>query len=116
HQLVQADALAWLRHARGQYDLIYVDPPSFSNSKRADDFDVQRGHAELLLLCGQRLAPGGVILFSNNLRRFRLDESLQQVFEVRTTTAATIPFDFARDGHVHHSYELRQRAVELAKT
>ena len=115
HQLIQADALEWLRHARGQYDLIFVDPPTFSNSKRAEDFDVQRDHVELLRLCAARLAPGGVILFSNNLRRFRLDAQLAEAFEVRETTAQTIPFDFARNSHVHHSYELRVRASAGAK-
>lgn len=116
HELVQADALAWLRHARGEYDLIYVDPPSFSNSKRADDFDVQRDHAELLRLCARCLAPDGLILFSNNLRRFRLDDALREWFEVKPTSVTSIPFDFARDGHVHNSYELRHRGRGLAKS
>ena len=115
-ELVQADALNWLRHARGQYDLVFVDPPTFSNSKRADDFDVQRDHAQLLRLCGERLAPGGVILFSNNLRRFRLDESLHELFEVRTTTPQGIPFDFERNPRIHVSYELRRRSGSPAKT
>ncbi len=115
HQLIQADALEWLRHARGQYDLIFVDPPTFSNSKRAEDFDVQRDHVELLRLCGARLSPGGVILFSNNLRRFRLDPLLAGQFEVRDTTAQSIPFDFSRNVHVHHSFELRQRGGLVAE-
>jgi len=108
HQLVQADVLAWLRHERGAYDLIFVDPPTFSNSKRADDFDVQRDHAELLRLCGERLAPGGTILFSNNLRRFALDETLRERFVVRDISAATIPPDFARNARIHVCYELRR--------
>ncbi len=116
HELVQADAVQWLRHARGEYDLIFVDPPTFSNSKRAADFDVQRDHAALLRLCGERLSRDGVILFSNNLRRFRFDEALCDAFEVRTTTASTIPFDFARNAHIHSSYELRHRSGNPAKT
>ena len=115
HELVQADALNWLRHARGQYDLVFVDPPTFSNSKRADDFDVQRDHAQLLRLCGERLAPEGVILFSNNLRRFHLKESLQETFEVRTTTPQSIPFDFERNPRIHVSYELHRRSGSLSK-
>ena len=56
HQLIQADCLQWLEHERGEYDLIFVDPPTFSNSKRAEDFDVQKEHARLLRLCAER--PG----------------------------------------------------------
>jgi 23S rRNA (guanine2445-N2)-methyltransferase / 23S rRNA (guanine2069-N7)-methyltransferase len=108
HELVQADVLEWLRHDRGSYDLIFVDPPTFSNSKRADDFDVQRDHAQLLALCGERLAPDGLIVFSNNSRRFALDEALLQAFDVRDITPATIPFDFARNARIHRCYELRR--------
>lgn len=109
YALVQADVMEWLRHDRGEYDLIFVDPPTFSNSKRADDFDVQRDHVRLLLSCRDRLAPGGVIVFSNNLRRFVLDEALHEAFEVRDITAATIPPDFARNARIHRCYELRAR-------
>jgi 23S rRNA (guanine2445-N2)-methyltransferase / 23S rRNA (guanine2069-N7)-methyltransferase len=113
-QLVQADVVEWLRHDRGRYDLIFVDPPTFSNSKRAEDFDVQRDHAELLALCGERLAPGGLILFSNNYRRFALDPALQERFAVHDITPATIPFDFARNPRIHRCYELRHREREAA--
>jgi 23S rRNA (guanine2445-N2)-methyltransferase / 23S rRNA (guanine2069-N7)-methyltransferase len=106
-QLVQADAMAWLRHDRGRYDLIYVDPPTFSNSSRAQDFDVQRDHPELLALCAARLAPGGLILFSTNLRRFRLDPAVAERFQVEDTSAATVPFDFARNPRIHRCFELR---------
>ena len=109
HALVQADVLEWLRHDRGRYDLIFVDPPTFSNSKRAEDFDVQRDHAELLALCGARLAPEGLIVFSSNSRRFALDESLRQAFDVRDITAATVPFDFLRSPRIHRCFELLPR-------
>jgi len=109
HRLVQADTLEWLRHDRGEYDLVFVDPPTFSNSKRADDFDVQRDHAELLALCGERLAPGGLIVFSNNSRRFVLDAESLAGFDVRDITPSTIPFDFERDARIHRCYELRIR-------
>lgn len=109
HQLVQADAVEWLRHDRGRYDLVFVDPPTFSNSARAGDFDVQRQHVELLELCGRRLAPGGLILFSNNLRRFRLDAEALAGFAVKDITSATIPPDFARNPRIHQAFELRAR-------
>jgi 23S rRNA (guanine2445-N2)-methyltransferase / 23S rRNA (guanine2069-N7)-methyltransferase len=89
------------------YDLIFVDPPTFSNSKRAEDFDVQRDHVALLKLCAQRLLPDGVILFSNNFRRFKLDAAALPEFAVRDITASTIPFDFERNPRIHRSWELR---------
>jgi 23S rRNA (guanine2445-N2)-methyltransferase / 23S rRNA (guanine2069-N7)-methyltransferase len=107
HQLVQADVLEWLRHERGEYDLVFVDPPTFSNSKRAEDFDVQRDHAELLRLCAECLAPGGLVIFSNNARRFMPDPALATHFAIRDISASTIPFDFERNPRIHRCYELR---------
>src|SRR5699024_439153 len=72
HRLVQADALSFLDLDESRYGLIYVDPPTFSNSKRAEDFDVQRDHVRLLDACADHLAPDGVIIFSNNFKRFKL--------------------------------------------
>lgn len=75
HRLVQADVLPWLLADRGEYDLIFCDPPTFSNSARADDFDVQKDHVRLLEAAMTRLAFGGTLYFSNNFRRFRFDEA-----------------------------------------
>lgn len=111
HRLVQADVLAWLAAERGTYDLVFVDPPTFSNSKRADDFDVQRDHVRLIELAAARLAPGGLIVFSNNFRRFRFDLNALAAFEVRDITRATIPPDYARDPRIHHCFELRRRTT-----
>ncbi|HET6913351.1 MAG TPA: bifunctional 23S rRNA (guanine(2069)-N(7))-methyltransferase RlmK/23S rRNA (guanine(2445)-N(2))-methyltransferase RlmL [Rhodanobacteraceae bacterium] len=101
HKLAQADAFEFLRADRGRYGLIYVDPPTFSNSKRAQDFDVQRDHAALLSLCAERLEPGGAIVFSNNARRFRLDDSLSERLVIEDLTRASIPADFARRPNIH---------------
>ena len=109
HQLIQADCMQWLEHERGEYDLIFVDPPTFSNSKRAEDFDVQKEHARLLRLCAERLAFGGMIVFSNNFRRFKLDAEIAEQFEVRDLSAQTIPFDFTRNSRIHQCYELQPR-------
>ncbi|HET9034039.1 MAG TPA: bifunctional 23S rRNA (guanine(2069)-N(7))-methyltransferase RlmK/23S rRNA (guanine(2445)-N(2))-methyltransferase RlmL [Dokdonella sp.] len=107
HQLVQADCLQWLAHDRGEYDLIFVDPPTFSNSKRAEDFDVQKEHVRLLQLCAERLAFGGMIVFSNNFRRFKLDPLVAEQFAVRDISSASIPFDFTRNSRIHQCYELQ---------
>lgn len=109
HRLVQADAVAWLEAERGQYDLIFCDPPTFSNSARAEDFDIQREHVRLLRAAVARLAPGGLLIFSNNFRRFRLDEAAVGAFaQVREISPDTIPPDFARDARIHRCWELRR--------
>lgn len=110
HRLVQADALTWLEADTQQYDLIFCDPPTFSNSKRAQDFDVQAQHVRLLRAAVARLADGGVLYFSNNFRRFRLDEAaIDEFAQVEEITARTIPPDFERDGRIHRCWRLQRR-------
>ena len=108
HRMVQADAMTWLEAERGQYDLIFCDPPTFSNSARAEDFDVQREHVRLLQSALSRLAPDGVLYFSNNYRCFRLDEeALGDAAKIRDISAQTIPPDFERNQRIHRCWELR---------
>ncbi len=110
HRLMQFDALEFLQRDRGHYGLIFVDPPTFSNSKRAEDFDVQRDHVKLLEACNERLTRDGVIVFSNNFRRFKLDrEALEPHFEIEDWSAPSIPFDFARRADIHGCWLLRRR-------
>lgn len=107
HRIVQADAMAWLEADTGQYDLVFCDPPTFSNSKRAGDFDVQAAHVRLLRAAVARLAPGGVLYFSNNYRRFKLDEAaVAQFAHVEEISASTIPPDFERDARIHRCWRL----------
>ncbi|GGZ61967.1 ribosomal RNA large subunit methyltransferase K/L [Lysobacter xinjiangensis] len=107
HRLVQADAIAWLEGDTGQYDLVFCDPPTFSNSKRASDFDVQASHVRLLRAAVARLAPGGVLYFSNNYRRFKLDEAEIATFaNVEDISASTIPPDFERDARIHRCWRI----------
>ncbi|HET8763810.1 MAG TPA: bifunctional 23S rRNA (guanine(2069)-N(7))-methyltransferase RlmK/23S rRNA (guanine(2445)-N(2))-methyltransferase RlmL [Rhodanobacter sp.] len=115
HRLVQADALTFLRGDHAHYGLVYVDPPTFSNSKRAGDFDVQRDHVALLAACAERLTDDGVIVFSNNFRRFKLDtEALAGTFAVEDWSAPSIPFDFARHPGIHGCWLLRKKVAEGA--
>lgn len=110
HRLVQADAMNWLEADTHQYDLIFCDPPTFSNSKRADDFDVQASHVRLLQLAVARLDDAGVLYFSNNFRRFRLDEAaVAQFAHVEEITARTIPPDFERDARIHRCWRITRR-------
>jgi 23S rRNA (guanine2445-N2)-methyltransferase / 23S rRNA (guanine2069-N7)-methyltransferase len=111
HQLVQADALRWLEAERGRYDVIFCDPPTFSNSKRAEDFDVQAEHLRLLRAAVARLAPGGVLYFSNNFRRFRLDEEGVAGFaSCEDISPRTIDTDFERNPRIHRAWRLQALA------
>jgi 23S rRNA (guanine2445-N2)-methyltransferase / 23S rRNA (guanine2069-N7)-methyltransferase len=109
HRLVQADAMAWLQADGGEYDLIFCDPPTFSNSKRAQDFDVQAEHVRLLRAAVARLSRDGTLYFSNNYRRFRFDEAAVAGFaRCEDISAATIPVDFERNPRIHRCWRLRR--------
>lgn len=111
HRLVRADCFTYLAEARETFDLIFLDPPAFSNSKSMDRvLDVQRDHVELIDGAMQLLARGGSLFFSTNLRKFKLDEAaLAERYEVRDVTANTIPKDFARNARIHVCFEVRWR-------
>ena len=110
HRLVQADARGFLDADTRRYGLIYVDPPTFSNSKRADDFDVQRDHLALLRDCAARLERDGIIVFSNNFRRFRLDrEGLAGLgLQAEDWSQPSVPFDFERRANIHGCWLIRR--------
>jgi 23S rRNA (guanine2445-N2)-methyltransferase / 23S rRNA (guanine2069-N7)-methyltransferase len=115
HQREQADVLLWLRKAKTagrEFDLVFCDPPTFSNSKRMrDTWDVERDHVTLLTAIERVLAADGQILFSTNKRRFELDtESLERSgLSANDVTARTIPRDFERHGVPHRSWVVRRR-------
>ena len=107
HQLVQADCLEWLRECRRGFDLIMLDPPSFSNSKRMDQvLDVQRDHVMLVKRCVELLTPGGVLYFSTNLRSFKLDHEALSQFAIRDITRQTFDPDFAQNLKIHQCFEI----------
>lgn len=108
HELVQADCLTWLENCREGFDVIMLDPPSFSNSKRMEGvLDVQRDHVSMIQRCRELLLPGGTLVFSTNLRRFKLDESLSARYEVEDISSATIDKDFQRNPKIHQCFLLR---------
>ncbi len=111
NRLEQGDVMAWLEADRGEYDLIFIDPPTFSNSKRMEGvFDIQRDHVQLLDLAMTRLAPGGVLYFSNNFRKFILDEGLAARYGVEEISAKTLDPDFARNTKIHRAWRLTAQA------
>ena len=113
HEFVQADCLEWLREdarTHERYDLIFLDPPTFSNSKRMQGvLDIERDHAALIDACMRLLAPGGLLVFSTNARRFRLDPALAERHAILDISAATLPRDFERNPRIHRCFEVRQR-------
>ncbi|PWB33180.1 bifunctional 23S rRNA (guanine(2069)-N(7))-methyltransferase RlmK/23S rRNA (guanine(2445)-N(2))-methyltransferase RlmL [Pseudomonas sp. SDI] len=110
NRLEQGDVMAWLQNCREEYELIFIDPPTFSNSKRMEGvFDVQRDHVELLDLAVARLAPGGVLYFSNNFRKFQLDERLAERYAVEEISAQTLDPDFARNTKIHRAWRIQAR-------
>ncbi|MDN3559069.1 bifunctional 23S rRNA (guanine(2069)-N(7))-methyltransferase RlmK/23S rRNA (guanine(2445)-N(2))-methyltransferase RlmL [Vreelandella neptunia] len=110
HRVVRDDCFRWLETANAEFDLIFMDPPTFSNSKKMrDTLDVQRDHPRLVELAMARLAPGGTLVFSNNQRRFKLDESLSERYAVEDITGRSFDPDFQRRTNLHHVFLLRHK-------
>ncbi|MBK0095181.1 bifunctional 23S rRNA (guanine(2069)-N(7))-methyltransferase RlmK/23S rRNA (guanine(2445)-N(2))-methyltransferase RlmL [Erwinia sp. S63] len=107
HRLMHADCLSWLRDSDEQFDLIFIDPPTFSNSKRMeDDFDVQRDHMMLMQNLKRLLRRGGTIMFSNNKRGFKMDlDGLAGLgLQAQEITQKTLSQDFARNRQIHNCW------------
>lgn len=119
HRFVRADVLTWLTDERGRvgrgesapYDLVFCDPPTFSTSKTMGErtFDVERDHVPLLEDVSALLAPDGLVLFSNNYRKFTMDTGALPGLDIRDITPETIPPDFARNPRIHSCFEVRHR-------
>ncbi len=114
HQYERADCLEWLQKALWQhrkFGLIFLDPPSFSTSSRMDGtFDVQRDHVALLKATSRLLEPDGVLIFSNNLRRFRMDCEALPELAVEDISRATLPPDFERNPKIHNCWKIQLQA------
>jgi len=113
HEFIQADCLEWLATEAElpskHYDLIFLDPPTFSNSKRMDEaFDIQNDHIQLINNAISLLSPGGVLYFSTNFRRFKIDKQALSDFIVEDISAATIPEDFARNPKIHYCWRIKE--------
>ncbi|HSY07750.1 MAG TPA: bifunctional 23S rRNA (guanine(2069)-N(7))-methyltransferase RlmK/23S rRNA (guanine(2445)-N(2))-methyltransferase RlmL [Steroidobacteraceae bacterium] len=111
HVQVHADCREWLaaaRQKRERFDLVFLDPPTFSNSKRMQSvLDIRRDHAALADACVPIMARDGLLVFSTNARRFKLDETLHERFTVLDVSAQTLPVDFERNPKIHRCFELR---------
>jgi len=120
HQFIQADCVQWLsdlsndivknENHQEKFDLIFMDPPTFSNSKRTENvLDIQRDHAELVTHAMQCLAENGVLYFSNNFRKFKLEPVLKEQFMVEDITGQSIPKDFARNTKIHNCWRIAHK-------
>jgi 23S rRNA (cytosine1962-C5)-methyltransferase len=112
HQIVRADVFQYLQaaaQAGKPFDLIVMDPPSFSNSKKMlDILDIQRDHQKLIDGAMALLASDGLLFFSNNLRSFALDEAVAQKYAVKDISKQSVPEDF-RNKKIHQCWEIRHR-------
>lgn len=110
YQFVAADIFEWIKDNTEQFDIIFIDPPTFSNSKKFQGtFDVQRDHSALINRAMNRLTSDGVLYFSNNFTRFELDEQLTERYDIVDITQKTIGFDFDVKKPIHQSFEIRHR-------
>jgi len=110
HRLVRANCPEWLQQSAGQrrFGLIFLDPPSFSTSKRMHGtFDVQRDHVPLIKATARLLEPDGVLIFSNNRRRFSMDRAALQELSIEDLSRATLPKDFERNPRIHNCWKIR---------
>ncbi len=100
------DCLRWLEQNEETFDFIFVDPPTFSNTKKAKRvFDIQRDHYRLLVKAMGCLSQYGILIFSTNFKKFRLDSSLEKKYQVRDITKSSIPFDFERNKKTPRCWE-----------
>ncbi|WP_018693610.1 bifunctional 23S rRNA (guanine(2069)-N(7))-methyltransferase RlmK/23S rRNA (guanine(2445)-N(2))-methyltransferase RlmL [Algicola sagamiensis] len=109
YRFEQDNCIEWVQSCTQKFDLVFLDPPTFSNSKRMKDvFDVQRDHVLMLEDIKDCLNEGGKVIFSNNHRKFKLDQqAIEDLgFQVTDITKKTIPLDFERNQKIHHCWLL----------
>ncbi|EAR53651.1 hypothetical N6-adenine-specific DNA methylase [Photobacterium sp. SKA34] len=107
HEYVQADCLQWLQEVDDTFDLIFIDPPTFSNSKRMKQtFDIQRDHIMLMENLKRMLRPDGQIVFSNNKRQFKMDlDKINELgLQAKNISNKTLPMDFAKNKQIHNCW------------
>jgi len=112
HKLLRADCLKWLEEDSQTFDVIFLDPPTFSNSKKMESvLDVQRDHPELIRQAMAKLNPEGTLVFSNNFRKFKLDELTSRQFSCENITQQTLDSDFERNPRIHNVWLITKRST-----
>ena len=114
HQLLNIDCIEWLATEPREFeyfDIILLDPPTFSNSKRMSvSLDIQRDHEYLIRAAAKRLAPLGTLYFSNNYRKFKLNNSLMNAFLVEDMRSETLDIDFQRNPRIHNTWRIKNKS------
>ncbi len=109
HKFIKDDCFRWLDRDKSFYDLIFLDPPTFSNSKGNNrTLDIQKDHAELIMNCINRLNPEGILIFSTNFRKFRIDQEALKDLDVTDISRETIPLDFERNPKIHYCWKIKR--------
>ena len=99
--------MKWLEETDERFDIIFMDPPAYSRSKKMDqDLDIQRDHTILITAATKLLTPGGRLYFSTNLRSFSLDDELKESLRIKDLTESSIPPDFKRAKGIHKLYQI----------
>ena len=107
HQFIEADVMSWLAQCKESFDVIFIDPPTFSNSKKIQGvFDVQRDHVELLTLAMRLLKPNGICYFSTNFKRFELQQDAMNYLKLHEISHETIGFDYKRNTKIHRCWQV----------
>lgn len=108
HQFIQADCCEWIKECTQKFDVIFLDPPSFSNSKRmVNTLDIQRDHEEIIVQSMSLLRRDGILYFSTNYRKFKLSDEIQARYEVEDISSKTIDKDFARNAKIHRCFSIK---------
>lgn len=111
HRTIRADVMEWLQACSNTYDLIFLDPPTFSNSKKmTSTLDVQRDHQDLITQTMRLLSRDGLLIFSNNHRKFKLDTAIAEHYQVEEKTAWSLDRDFQRGKPIHQCWFIRHQA------
>ena len=111
HFFYKSDAMQFLYDTYDRYDLIFCDPPTFSNSKSRASFDVQRDHVDLIKACMMHLDTKGTLIFSCNYRRFKMAPFLFDDYDIQDITPSTIGDDFQRNPKIHYCFLITHKPV-----
>jgi len=108
NKFIKANCMEWIKTTEQKFDLIFLDPPSFSNSKSMEgDVDIQLDHRYLIEKTMNLLSDDGILIFSSNRRGFKLEPSLQQAFKVFARGRNSLSRDFSRQRAPHQCWEFR---------
>ena len=114
HLFIKEDCFDWLNSSKNRYDLIFLDPPTFSNSKGSSrTLDIQRDHSSLIKSCIKILNQNGTLIFSTNFKKFKLDEELLSKFTIKEISNETIPLDFERNKKIHYCWIIKKSTTHV---